>query len=249
GRIVLGLGAGNTQRLQSLNIAQKRPALAIKECIKVIRGLIAGKAMNFNGSVIKLKQVKLGFKTRNAIPIYVAGGGPMVLQAAGEMADGVIIPYLTSPSNLKYAFKNITIGAEKADRKASDLDIVLWAYTAISEDGNEARTLMKPQIVRQIMRNKWSLQEIDVPEAIAKPVISMMEQNGEQSLLQAAKLIPDALVKHFSLAGTDNEIIEKIDWLKGRGIKQISVLPFPNKGERPAEVIERFAKQIMPHVK
>lgn len=257
GRTVLGIGAGFSG-FHELCIERRKPALAMREMVFIIRDLLSGKKVCYDGQIIKVNGAKLGFRARSDIPIYIAGRGPMVLKLAGELADGVIIGAFASQESLKYAFGQIEKGAKKAGRSIRGLDVVSWLYTAVSENGQLAKNTVRPYIMWMIY-SSWpgSLKKAGVKEDVAKPIIEFLDRLREQEELPsseeskevseaASKLVPDDYVDKFSLAGTPEECIEKVKELSRLGIKQVAILPFPHSGEGRRNTIKTFADRVMP---
>src|ERR1700756_30116 len=69
GRAVLGIGAG-VSGFAELGIERKKPARAIRETVEVVRALLRGASVNFDGEVISLNRGRLSFVApRSTIPI------------------------------------------------------------------------------------------------------------------------------------------------------------------------------------
>ena len=130
-RMILGLGAGDTPTIASLNLKTENIIKTISETVQAIRLLWVEKIVNFNGEVIQLKNARLNFKPEARIPIYIGAQGPKMLQLAGEIGDGVLIN-ASDELDFKIARKLINEGAHKGNKRISDLDIV--AYTCFSTD-------------------------------------------------------------------------------------------------------------------
>lgn len=254
GRVILGIGAGGTYKLQELCIDRKKPALAIRETIEVVRRLFTGKCVTYDGEVVKLKEAELGFTARDDISIYVAGNGPKILEVAGELADGVVIGTLTSKTGLEASIDRIRKGIEKAGRNPEDLTTVSWVYTSISEDGDLAREIVKPKVASMI-RNIYPsrrLKESGIKDEQLKCIVEELKPCPWQDVWSSlnvrrrlAKIVPDDVSDKFSLAGTPDEIVKKVNQLEKIGINQIAIFPFPNVHERPEEVMRRFANGVI----
>src|SRR6201993_4124416 len=77
GRAILGIGAG-ISGFAELGIDRRKSARAIRESIEVIRVLLCGEAVDFEGEVITCKRGRLSFSPpRPTLPIYVASNGPL----------------------------------------------------------------------------------------------------------------------------------------------------------------------------
>src|SRR6267154_152440 len=90
-RAILGIGAGISGFVE-LGIVRKKPAVAMREAIHVIRALLKGEAVDFHGDVVGFNNGKLSFKpVRAEIPVYVASNGPLGQRMTGGVADGAIM--------------------------------------------------------------------------------------------------------------------------------------------------------------
>ena len=75
---------------------------------------------------------------RGPVPIYLAADGPMSLQLAGEIADGV---YFVGgpPALVKWKVDHIYKSAEKAGRDPSKIDICVRSYIYVTDSKEEAK--------------------------------------------------------------------------------------------------------------
>ena len=110
GRCVLAVGAG-ISGFHEMGMERVRPARAIKEAIELIRRLTSGEqAVELDGDLIHFRSGQLSFKPQRTIPIYVAGRGPRVLQAGGEVADGVVVASYASERGIAWGLDQVPRG-------------------------------------------------------------------------------------------------------------------------------------------
>src|SRR4029453_8813029 len=72
---------------------------------EIVRGILAGEALDLNGKVFSAHVPPLlddADAPRWDVPIYFAGTGPMMLRAAGQAADGLLTPSITTPAFVRY---------------------------------------------------------------------------------------------------------------------------------------------------
>lgn len=120
GRLTLGISAGNRRELlRPLGFEQERTALRCREAVVVIKALLRGDRVTHVSDTLTVREVALDFRARPEMPVYLAGRGPQVLKAAGEVADGVIVGALSSLAGLRYALGQITSGAAGRDLRGS----------------------------------------------------------------------------------------------------------------------------------
>ncbi|MFQ6075963.1 MAG: LLM class flavin-dependent oxidoreductase, partial [Candidatus Bathyarchaeia archaeon] len=257
GRVVLGMGAGMSG-FKELGIKRKSPAVAIKEAVEIMRGVLTGKPLFYEGAVFKVSGARLSFKARGDIPIYVAGRGPRVLETAGKVGDGAILGGFASEESVNYAFDQIRRGADAAGRNWEDLDYVSWVYCSLSEDGKEAKRVVKPIVAYLMEASEPVLERLGIQREIADPVIKGLKElrkEGAFSLYSremmelASNLVSDKLVDKYSIAGTPEECARKVRRLLRLGIKQIAILPFPLPGGKNEDVMRLFAEEVIPQFK
>lgn len=249
GRAILGLGAGGTG-FPVMGIRRTKPAVAIKEAVYVIRALWAGQTVNFRGEVIQCHNGRLNVLPRRAdIPVIIASRGNLVLQAAGEVADGVMIATYAEPVGIQHALSMVEQGAERAGRRFDDLTIISRVDACISSDRRAAYDAVKPMVGvflwtsypdREFV-HKVGLKVPDELEAIiAKRDYNLMAPN--------AHLIPDEFVDKFCWAGTAEDVAHRVAEVVKMGIQHITFLPHPPAGGDTLETVREFARTVRPMV-
>ncbi|MFX0116245.1 MAG: LLM class flavin-dependent oxidoreductase, partial [Candidatus Hodarchaeota archaeon] len=92
GRFVLGLGLSGPIVIEDWHGAKwSQPLQRTREYFEIIRLIISGERVNYNGEIFHLKNFRLPghFKpVRSNIPIFLAALGPKNMTLAGEIADG-----------------------------------------------------------------------------------------------------------------------------------------------------------------
>ncbi len=93
GRFMLGIGTG--ENLNEAPLGYNFPAYAeraarLREAVAIIKPLLAGEKLDFNGAYYKTSAAKLYSPPVHGLPVLVAAGGPKSAAMAGEIADGII---------------------------------------------------------------------------------------------------------------------------------------------------------------
>ena len=252
GRAVLGLGAGGSGFAQ-LHLERKHVNQAIREAIVMIKALLAGDVVNFDGQLFKLTDAQLKFTARRDIPIYLATRSPMNLELAGELADGALIATYVSKDQLKFAVDRVRAGAEKAGRKLEDVKLISWVYTSISDDGHQAVENVRYFVTQAIINT--------APEAYPTilagfhpdlPAFLQKCRDGGREGIEAAykdrTYMTEDVIKRFSVAGTAEDCVAKIKEISSFGIDDIWLRCFsaPRSEIEHEKVIVPFAEKVMP---
>jgi alkanesulfonate monooxygenase SsuD/methylene tetrahydromethanopterin reductase-like flavin-dependent oxidoreductase (luciferase family) len=81
---------------------------------------------------------------RPQIPIYVAGLKEGMVRLAGEVADGLFGFLLTPTFIQEHVLPNVAVGAAKAGRDPSDIEVTALVICSVSRD--RAETLRRARI-------------------------------------------------------------------------------------------------------
>jgi 5,10-methylenetetrahydromethanopterin reductase len=250
GRAVLGIGAGGTNH-GALGIRRDAPAVALREAIGLIRGLLAGHEVTINGRIVHATKARLDFAPiRAGVPIYIGSRGPRVLELAGELADGVIVGNVATSEGWRYAMDRIASGAERAGRTLSDLLLTAWVYLAVADKRSDALEAVRPLVATSLVTSRPILHElgIELPIRFAEAMEGMGWSLEADAVERAGRLVPDETLARFAVAGTPadcgarlHDLLDSIPL-----ISQVVIVPAPARGQHIADVVRRFMLEVVP---
>ncbi len=244
GRVILGIAAGDKVTLKRIGINWDKPLRRVKEAVEIIRSLHSGKPVTYDGEIFRVNGAKLDFKAGD-VPIYVGAQGPKMLQLAAEIGDGVLIN-ASHPKDFDEAKKNIEIGLNKAGKSADSFDVVAYASMSVDKDGNKARESAKIVVAfivagcPDVVIERHGLSPDDVNKV--REALNNAFTKGDWPSVQ--KAVTDEMVDVFSISGTPDEVISKIEELSKAGVTQI-VAGSPI-GPNKKKSIELIGKEIIP---
>jgi alkanesulfonate monooxygenase SsuD/methylene tetrahydromethanopterin reductase-like flavin-dependent oxidoreductase (luciferase family) len=272
GRVILGIGTGNTAR-RTLGMPAARLAV-LREHIEVCRGLLAGKTTAYQEGerrrMIRFLNPKSGaINLQKKIPIYVAASGPKSLELAGEVADGVILFGAVSPSLVEFSLNHVRAGAERAGRdprKIYTLAMTTFHLTKPAEklETTRVRKAVGPFVTSSsnlfafaclnpddlpadlrddIMAFKYAYRVPDEP--IETRHLKMYSDYLQGFKKEHEPLVTEKMIRATTLTGTRDEVIDAIHSMKKAGINQVAIQPVTD----PRGTIETFAKEVMRRVK
>ena len=242
GRAVLGIGIGDSA---VYTIGQNPARLKrLEEVIAVLRTLMAGETAHFDGT-----DIKVSWPPRK-VPVVIACTGPKSLQLAGRIADGVLFQVGSDPTLVRYARKNIEIGAKQAGREAAKIKLYQRLACAVAEDREQVRTEARGYAAVAAGTIYAAIPKEDMPEALWEDLRIMKEeydyqQHGSMDARQA-ELITDRILDAVAIAGTPDEAVPRFRELIELGVENF-VLPIATKN--PGAMIKILAEQVMPHLK
>ena len=252
GRAVLGLGAGGTNH-RALGVRREAPVAALRESIGLIRDLLAGKEVNLEGRVIRADAARLDFEPlRSSLPIYLGARGPRMLELAGELADGAIVGNVAAPDGWRYALGHVAAGAERAGRDLDSVRTVAWVYCSVDDDDAAALDAVRPMVATSLATSRSVLPDLglELPVDYARTMDALGWSLEEDAVARAGATIPVETLRFFAVAGNAADCAAALQKLLDRfpRIGHVAIVPAAPRGAGPADVVRRFAAEVMPHV-
>ncbi len=89
GRLILGVGPSHQPGVERLGLEYDRPALHIREYVEILRTLTTAGRIRYEGDFYRLAAA-YSLPGAEPFPIMISALAPLMLRAAGEVADGTI---------------------------------------------------------------------------------------------------------------------------------------------------------------
>jgi 5,10-methylenetetrahydromethanopterin reductase len=246
GRVVIGLGTGGSAaQTMGLTLAHTARTRTLEHMAASLRRLLRNEPVPFENGV---EGRMVWLERPRPIPIYAAGSGPRMLAAAGRVGDGAIMYVGVRPDILRAGLERVAEGAREAGRRAEDLDIAIWAPMSVGRDRALARDHVRGRVA-SALRHPLPVPFTAEDEAAVLRV--RREYDAFQHATAAAqhrRLVPDHLVDLMALAGTPEEVRERVRQVMAvPGIDRIIVLPqAPGQGFIAREDhFTLFAEEVM----
>ena len=193
GRVVLGLGSSNRRWIEAqMAIPFKTPLTAVRECVEIVRRLLAGERLTFRGESFSVDSVALEAAPKHAVPIFLGVKGPKALAMAAEIADGVHCSVLASPAHVRRV-RETTRGAGA---------VISYVVMAVDSDGARARQAVKPVLARYlgVLHGQSILEDAGMGPARTQPFQDALVRGAP-----AASLVTDEMVETLAVAGTPEQ--------------------------------------------
>jgi 5,10-methylenetetrahydromethanopterin reductase len=253
GRAVLGIGVGNHYEVaNNLGYDPSMGYERVKETAMIARRLFGGDWVDFDGKFFKITNVKLGVSCRPDIPIYIAASGNKILKVAGEVADGVIIPYGESKA-LEKGRAIVREAASLGGRKPDSISFVGWLMMSITDDKRKTINSMRGfcALIVVLSPKEWlvrmGMKEDFIDSIKKKYIASHIDPRQESSYWKSSTdLVSDDIVELLTLVGTTSEISRRLEEFVKLGYDEFSFL-FPSADlAQKREIVQTFAREIMP---
>ncbi len=215
GRILAGLGAWWDPLATKVGVSRERPLTAMREVVTVVRALLANETVTFDGDFVHLDGVELDYvhqeRRPKDVPIYIGATGMRMMELTGEIADGVVLNYLVSPTYNEEAMEHLAIGAAHVGRTVDDLDRPQLVVCSVDEDRvaalDAARLLVTQYLGQQPHIMKASGVSSDLLDEIGR-VITWPATHDQ--VVAASRLVPDDVVQMICAAGSPDEVRAKV---------------------------------------
>jgi 5,10-methylenetetrahydromethanopterin reductase len=212
GRTEIVVSTGNFGLLAQYGIdwAGRKPLSRLKEAIHVMRTLLADGAITFEGDFFKYSGLfTFARPVQETIPIKMgAMKGPRSFETAGELAEGMHQALAYSREAYDYSSEHLRIGAERAGRDWTSLDNGAWCVTVVSEDSAAAKLAARMLVAFYI--SSMPEEQLARHGIAASELAPVVEALGAGEVKKAVDLFEPHYAEKLSLAGTPEEIVEKI---------------------------------------
>src|SRR6266540_3575218 len=243
GRVLLGVGAGNVRELlDPLGIDFDSPAARCREMVELVKRELAASAdgTGFVGAHYRMDGARLQFDVERTIPVYLAGRGPRVLEAAGGVADGVLIGALCSPAGIEFAVDRVRAGAAARGRDLAELDLVSWVTVHLVDDRAADVDRLRPTVAHIIGgAPNTVLDAVGVPRDLVDRLKADYRRGGS---VAAAAHVTDKWVDAFTIVGDAGHCVERIRALEEAGVTQLVFLMPAGDVDAHATLIRRLSE-------
>jgi 5,10-methylenetetrahydromethanopterin reductase len=253
GRAIFGIGAG-VSGFSELAIQSRKPPVAIRETIELIRILMSGQEVDYQGEIVQFHRGRLNFAPPRArVPVHVASNGPLTQKMAARVADAVMMEACGSVEEAKAFAATVAEGAAKVGRTLSDVRLVARLDCCIAKDGKLARDTLRPAVTRLIAQRiarfyTLEAQGLTLPEEAVKAIGEVPYHAGVKPFAPLYPFVTDRHVDALTLAGTVEEVTEHVIALRRAGIAGFNIMPFAAPGDTADDVVVRFGAEVWPAV-
>jgi alkanesulfonate monooxygenase SsuD/methylene tetrahydromethanopterin reductase-like flavin-dependent oxidoreductase (luciferase family) len=151
GRFVLGLGTGGWgPGFWASAGLPDRPIAVMRDYLTVVRGLLAGHAVTYDGPALHVQGASLGLTGPAGVPVYLGALGPQMVRLAGELADGVLLNWATT-DRIAASRRLVAEGAARAGRDPGQVPLAMYIRVCVDDDVAAARQALGRQVLGYAM--------------------------------------------------------------------------------------------------
>ena len=247
GRLRFGIGAA-AWTMHALGYAPRgwKPFTNTIEAVRAVRSLVRGDALGFTPTTFSASaETRLDFAPPQPIPVDLGAVNTRMMEAVGEVADGVQLGALATPGYVAWARERIAAGAARAGRDPNELVIAANVLTSVGRDRREARDAVR-QVLAYYLYRVESIMIDASSRADPEEVTAVADAVAEGGAAAGAKVVTDRLIDLFAVAGTVDDVIEGLRPFAEAGLQV--PLAWYTFGPDPEWAIDILAKEVRPAV-
>lgn len=240
GRVVLGIGTGNSWR--SLTGDQlTKPIALMKEAIQLIRELWALPETMYRGTPVSIRESEWIWPDgppadiRQNISIYMGAGGPQMTRLAARRADGLLIGMGKYVPKIESQVRLFRTTAQEAGRDPDDLEIgaLIVTYVVENEDDLELMRRIVASHTQRYTEEKARQRgiELDAFQTI-KDIYGRYPQKAasvkygmEPAAYEAASYVTQTMIEAFAVAGSPDSCARQLEKYVAAGVTLPILVP------------------------
>jgi probable F420-dependent oxidoreductase len=238
GRVALGLGLSSRIIVEQWHGLAFSPALAqIREAVQIMRMVVSGERVNFEGRFHRLKNFRLTTPPPSPPPrIVLAALGPEMLELAGEIADGVVLNWIP-PESVPASIRHLEAGAKRAGRTLQDFEIASFIRTCVTDDPAAARATLARDITGYAIVDVYASFFRGAGFAAEVDAVNAAWKAGDRT--GAVGHVSPRILDGLGVVGNEAACRERIAAFARAGLTMPVVLPFTPAGADPRATLLR----------
>ncbi len=211
GRLLAGIGHGVQEWMEQMGARTSSPLTTLEEAITIVRRLLHGERVTFDGSEFTMRGVALDAPPDDAPPVLAGVRGPKSLALAGRVADGVVLAEGAGPT---YVRESIEHAGSPAPFRVS-----VFTALAIGDDAREMRRVMAPFVAGIIDGSN--------PAPNAHPHIDEIRERYADRGVGGIADMPGGWWTELGAIGTFGDAVRHAEALADAGADDVTFFPGP----------------------
>jgi len=221
-RIICGIGAWWDPLAKNVGIDRRKPLLAMRETVEVLRRLLNMERVTFHGEFVHVDGIELdvvhGRREPRNVPIYIGATGDKMMEMTGEICDGVVLNYCVPPEYNVRAMELLDAGAKKSGRRVEDIDRPQLIVCSVDEDRERAIDTTRGLLTQYLAQQPHIAKASGVSEDVVTKIQSILGWPATHEQIERAKhLVPEDLIHRITASGTPEEARAKVAEYKKYG--------------------------------
>lgn len=221
-RIICGIGAWWDPLARNVGIERRKPLVAMRETVTVLRRLLNMERVTFHGEFVHVDEIELdvvhGRREPRNVPIMIGATGDQMMELTGEIADGAVLNYCVPPEYNDRALELLEKGAKKAGRTLDDLDRPQLVVCSVDYDHDRAIDNTRMLLCQYLAQQPHIAKASGVSPEVVAEIQSILGWPATKEQINKAKhLVPEELIHRITASGTPEEARAKVNEYRKHG--------------------------------
>ena len=221
-RIICGIGAWWDPLARNVGIERRKPLLAMRETVDVLRHLLSMERVTYHGEFVHVDGIELdvvhGRREPRQVPIMIGATGDQMMEMTGEIADGAVLNYCVPPEYNDRALELLERGARKAGRGFNDIDRPQLVVCSVDPDHERALDSTRELLTQYLAQQPHIAKASGVSPDVVSEIQSILGWPATKEQIQRAKhLVPEELILRITASGTPEEARAKVEEYRRHG--------------------------------
>ena len=211
GRLLAGIGHGVQEWMEQMGARTASPLTTLDEVITVVRRLLHGESVTFEGEHVTMRNVALDAPPERVPPVLAGVRGPKSLALAGSVADGVVLAEGAGPTFVRQSIA--------AAGTPDPFRVSVFTALGIHDDAATARQIMAPFVCGML--------DDGGPAVLAHPHIDeILERHRERGVDGIVDMPADWWIE-LGAIGTFDDAVRHAEALADAGADDVTFFPGP----------------------
>jgi len=235
GRLILGLGTSSLPIVETFHGYKfEKPVERMKEYVEIIRLVLSGKQVNFDGKIFDLKNFTLLIKPkRESIPIYLAAVNQKMVDLTWNIGNGVIF-YLRPINEMKETIRKM--------QSKKKIDVTCQIITSIAEDSDIAIDRAKKTLAFYVSVGKI-YREFLAKNGFKNETFNIFDEFKKSGFKSNHELVNDSMLQSLCISGNSDECKKQLQKFRETGI-DLPIIQFNPVGDT-SESFELLKKTFL----
>ena len=221
-RIICGIGAWWDPLARNVGIERRKPLLAMRETVEVLRRLLNMERVTYHGEFVHVDGIELdvvhGRREPRQVPIMIGATGDQMMEMTGEIADGAVLNYCVPPEYNDRALELLERGAKKAGRGLNEIDRPQLVVCSVDPDHGLALDSTRELLTQYLAQQPHIAKASGVSPDVVSEIQSILGWPATKEQIQHAKhLVPEELILRITASGTPEEAHAKVEEYRRHG--------------------------------
>ncbi len=230
GRLLAGIGHGVQGWMGQMGARTPSPLTTLDEAITIVRRLLRGESVSFDGRQFTMAEVKLDQPPADVPPVLAGVRGPKSLALAGRVADGLVLAEGAGASYVRQAIEH----AGSPD----PFHVSVFTALCVTEERAEAHRIMAPFVA--------GLLSSPNPAVDAHPHAAELRERFADRGVDGIADMPQEWWLSLGAIGTFDDAVTHIAALHDAGADDVSLFPGPTVDltREDLETVRRLAAAL-----